>query len=192
MNSRRRVVITGMGVISPLGNSVAEYWDNIVQGRSGVGPLTLFDPSQYASRIAGECTNFDPAEWLDPKLVKRVDRFGQFALAASDQAVKQSGLDFAKSDPYRIAVIIGSGIGGINELQQQHRRLIAKGPARISAFTIPKLMVNAASGNISIHYGTRGLSTAVATACASATNAMGDALRCIQRGRGGHRHHRWQ
>ncbi len=181
MNSRRRVVITGMGVISPLGDSVAEFWDNIVQGRSGIGPLTLFDPSQYASRIAGECSNFDPSKWLESKLIKRIDRFGQFALAAADQAVRQSGLDFAKSDPYRIAVIIGSGIGGINELQQQHRRLIDKGPSRISAFTIPKLMVNAASGNISIHYGTRGLSTAVATACASATNAMGDALRCIQR-----------
>jgi len=178
---QRRVVITGMGVICPLGNSTGEFWDNLVHGRSGIGPLTLFDPSQYDSRIAGECTRFDPSDWLDPKLIKRVDRFGQFALAASIQAVKESGLDFSKTDPYRVGVIIGSGIGGINELQQQHRRLLDKGPARISAFTIPKLMVNAASGNISIQFGTRGPSTAVSTACASATNAMGDALRCIQR-----------
>ena len=179
----RRVVITGMGVVTPLGPSVAQYWDGLIAGRSGIGPLTLFDATQYSSRIAGECRDFNIEQWVsDGRIAKRMDRFAQFALASAVQAVKDSGLDLAAEDPYRIGVIVGSGIGGISELQTQHLRLLEKGPSKISAFTIPKLMVNAGSGNISIHFGTRGPSTAVVTACASATNAMGDAMRSIQRG----------
>ncbi len=180
---KRRVVITGMGVISPLGNSVAEYWDGVVAGRSGIGRLSLFDPTQYPSKIAGECRDFRIENWIeDGRVAKRMDRFAQFAVASAIQAVKDSRLDFAAEDPYRVGVIVGSGIGGILELQTQHQRLREKGPSKISAFTIPKLMLNAGSGNISIQFGTRGPSTGVATACASATNAMGDALRSIQRG----------
>ncbi len=181
--ARRRVVITGMGVVTPLGSSVARFWDGLITGRSGVGPLSLFDASQYPSRIAGECLDFNIGDYIeDGRVTKRMDRFAQFALASAIQAIADSGLDLAHEDPYRIGVIVGSGIGGILELQTQHIRLREKGPSKISAFTIPKLMLNAASGNISIHFGTRGPSTAVATACASATNAMGDAFRSIQRG----------
>lgn len=178
--SRRRVVITGMGVITPLGNSVEKYWDGLISGRSGIGLITHFDTNGYDTLFGGECREFDPTNWIDGKAAKRMDPFAQFALASAIQAVKQSGLDFSKEDPFRCGVIIGSGIGGLLELEQQHMRLVEKGPTKISAFTIPKLMVNAASGNISIQFGLKGPSSAVATACASATNAMGDALRAIQ------------
>jgi 3-oxoacyl-[acyl-carrier-protein] synthase II len=179
----RRVVITGMGVVTPLGQTVAQYWDGLIAGRSGIGPLTLFDATQYSSRIAGECRGFNIEQWVsDGRIAKRMDRFAQFALASAIQAVSDAGLNVSAEDPYRIGVIVGSGIGGISELQNQHLRLLDKGPSKISAFTIPKLMLNAGSGNISIHFGTRGPSIAVVTACASATNAMGDAMRSIQRG----------
>jgi 3-oxoacyl-[acyl-carrier-protein] synthase II len=178
---RRRVVITGMGVVSPLGSSVDAFWDGLISGRSGIAPIEAFDASSYDTHFAGQCRDFDPTRWIDAKQLKRLDRFAQFALASAMDAVRQSRLDFATEDSTRIGVIIGSGIGGLNELEQQHIRLREKGPSRVSAFTIPKLMVNAASGNISIHFGTNGPSSAVATACASATNAMGDALRLIQR-----------
>jgi len=180
--SRRRVVITGMGVVSPLGHSVDEFWDNLVACKSGITPITLFDPSMFETKFAGQCADFDPTRWIDNKAVKRLDRFAQFALASAIQAAADSGLDFSKEDPYRIGAIVGSGIGGIGELQAQSYRLKEKGPGKVSAFTIPKLMVNAASGNITIQFGLHGPSTAVATACASATNAMNDALRTIRRG----------
>jgi 3-oxoacyl-[acyl-carrier-protein] synthase II len=171
-----------MGVISPIGNTVDSFWDGLIAGRSGIGPLQSFDCSQYDTRIAGECRDFDSRKWIDSKQIKRLDRFAQFGLAAAIEAVKDSGVDFDQEDRFRCGVIIGSGIGGIQELETQHLRLQEKGPSKVSVFTIPKLMVNAGSGNISIQYGLCGPSTAVATACASATNAMGDALRTIQRG----------
>lgn len=179
---KRRVVITGMGAITPLGSTVDVYWEGLVSGRSGVGPLTQFDTTQYDTKIAGECRDFDPTRWIEAKACKRIDRFAQFALAAAIDAVRDSGIDLNAVDLFRVGVIIGSGIGGIFELQTQYLRLIQKGPSKISAFTIPKLMVNAGSGNIAIHFGTRGPSSAVATACASASNAMADALACIRRG----------
>jgi 3-oxoacyl-[acyl-carrier-protein] synthase II len=170
-----------MGLISPLGCAVDEFWDNLVACKSGITPLTLFDPSAFDSKFAGQCADFDPTQWMDPKVVKRLDRFAQFALASAIQAGADSGLDFSKENPFRVGAIVGSGIGGIGELQTQTFRLRDKGPSKVSAFTIPKLMVNAASGNITIHFGLHGASTAVATACASATNAMHDALRMIRR-----------
>jgi 3-oxoacyl-[acyl-carrier-protein] synthase II len=170
-----------MGAVTPLGCTVDRFWEGLIAGRSGIGMITQFDASHFDTHFAGECWDFDPTKWVDPKLVKRLDRFAQFALAGAIDAVADSGLDFSAEDPYRVGVIIGSGIGGIAELEQQHVRLLEKGPSKVSAFTIPKLMVNAGSGNISIRFGTRGPSSAVATACASATNAMGDALRLIQR-----------
>ncbi len=180
--ARRRVVITGMGVVTPLGCSVERYWDGLITGRSGIGPITHFDSTLFDTHFAGECRDFDPSNWIDGKAAKRMDPFAQFALASAMQAVKDAGIDLSRGDPYRHGVIIGSGIGGLLELEQQHVRLIEKGPSKVSAFTIPKLMVNAASGNISIQFGLKGPSSAVATACASATNAMGDALHAIQRG----------
>src|SRR5262245_21345136 len=180
--TRRRIVITGMGVVTPLGCSVDRYWDGLLTGRSGIGPITNFDSSEFDTHFGGECREFDSSQWIEGKSAKRMDPFAQFAVASAMQAVKESGLDFSKEDPYRCGVVIGSGIGGLLELEQQHVRLNDKGPTKVSAFTIPKLMVNAATGNISIQWGLRGPSSAVATACASATNAMGDALWAIRRG----------
>lgn len=180
--SKRRVVITGMGVVTPLGCSVQEYWGGLIAGRSGIGQIRRFDPTSFDTHFAGECSDFVSDRWIEPKAARRMDRFAQFAVAAAIDAAKDSGLDFSKTNPHRVGVITGSGIGGIQELEDQYRRLLEKGPSKVSAFTIPRLMVNAASGNISISFGSRGPSTAVATACASATNAMGDALRLIQRG----------
>ncbi len=180
--AQRRVVVTGMGAVTPFGVTVDQYWDALIEGRSGVCPVTLFDTSQYDVRIGGECSCFDPADHIERKNIKRLDRYAQFALAVCDEARKASGLELDREDPYRIAVIFGSGIGGLNELEQQHGRLTEKGPSKVSAFTIPKLMVNAASGNISIALGAKGTSMAVSSACASATNAMGEALKYIQLG----------
>ncbi len=178
----RRVVVTGMGAVTPFGVSVDLFWDSLLAGRSGIGPVTLFDASAFDARIGGEISDFNPADHLDRKTIKRLDRFAQFALVSCDEAVRASGLDMDAIDRRRAAVFFGSGIGGLNELEQQHSRLVQKGPGKVSAFTIPKLMVNAASANISIAYGAKGNSIAVASACASATHAMGDALQHIRHG----------
>ena len=181
----RRVVITGMGVVTPLGCDVNTFWQRVLAGCSGIGPITMFDVSSrerpFDVRIGGECREFNSEQYIDRKQVKRIDRFAQFAIAAATQAAKDSGIDFAKEVPDRVGVIIGSGIGGLMELEDQHRRMMEKGPDKISAFTIPTLMVNAASGNVSILFGAMGPSTAVATACASAANAMADAFKAIAR-----------
>lgn len=176
----RRVVITGMGAVTPFGSGVDPYWDALVEGRSGITRITLFATDGFEVQIGGECRDFDPAAQIDRKIIKRLDRFSQFALAACDEAFRASGLDLGKEDARRIEVIYGSGIGGLNELEQQHSRLTSKGPGKVSAFMIPKMMPNAASGNISIAYGAKGHSIAVTSACASATNAMGEAFRHIR------------
>ena len=176
----RRVVVTGMGLISPLGETVEVFWDRLLAGESGIRTASRFDCAGFDVRIGGECHEFDPHRYLDRREVKRLDRFAQFALAAAQEAVATSGLDFERMDPARTCVILGSGIGGLYELEQQHNRLRDRGPGKVSAFTIPKLMANAASANLSIRYGAQGMSVVVATACASATNAMGDALQLIR------------
>jgi len=178
----RRVVVTGMGAVTPFGVTVDPYWDGLIEGRSGITSISLFDASPFDVRIAGEVTSFDAEKHLDRKIIKRSDRFAQFALTACDEAVRMSGLEVQKEDAGRLAVIFGSGIGGLNELEEQFTRLVTKGPSKVSAFTIPKLMVNAASGNISIAYGAKGNSIAISSACASATNAMGEAMRHIRHG----------
>jgi len=180
--SQRRVVITGMGAVTPFGVSVDRLWDGLIEGRSGIRQVRNFDTAAFDVRIGGEVTDFEPETYLDRKLIKRLDRFVQFAMVATAEAVRQAQLDASKEDPHRMAVIFGSGIGGMNELEQQFARLHEKGPGKVSAFTIPKLMVNAASGNISIAYQAKGNSIAVSSACASATNAMGEALQHIRRG----------
>jgi 3-oxoacyl-[acyl-carrier-protein] synthase II len=182
MTDRRRVVITGMGLISPLGNQPDLFWERLLAGESGIRPLRKFDTTDYDVKFGGECWDFVPDQYLDRKEIKRLDRFAQMAMAAASQAFSASGLSSGAGDPSRFGVITGSGIGGLQELEEQQLRLHTKGPSRVSAFTIPKLMVNAASGNISILLGARGPNTAVATACASATNAMGDALHALRRG----------
>lgn len=186
--SKRRVVITGMGVVTSLGETVDGMWDNVCAGVSGIKTITRWDFSNYPVRFGGECTTFDitsyqsevskySEERLQPK---RLDRFGQFGIAASLSAVGDSGIDFNREDRYRCGVIIGSGIGGIETLEEQTKVLTERGVLRVSPFTVPRLMVNAASGNVSIIFAINGPNTAVATACATGSNAIGDAARYIQ------------
>ena len=176
----RRVVVTGMAVVTALGCDTSEFWDRLCAGKSGVGPLQRFDCSDFKVRFGGEIKDFDPSECIPERELKRLDRFSQFAMLGAHKAVLQSGLDFSKVDAFRCGVLIGSGIGGLNEIEEQHCNLFDRGPNRVSPFMIPKLMVNAASGNISVRWGLRGPNSAVATACASATNAIGDAFKLIQ------------
>jgi 3-oxoacyl-[acyl-carrier-protein] synthase II len=179
--SRRRVVVTGLGVITSLGESVDEVWDALCAGKSGIGPITRWDTSTYPVKIGGECTHFDVTKYgIDVREAKRLDRFGQFGLAASVNAVKDSGIDFEKEDRFRCGVIIGTGIGGIETIEEQHLILNERGVSRVSPFTVPRLMANAASGNVSILFKLNGPNTAVATACATGSNAIGDAARLIQ------------
>jgi len=177
---RRRVVITGLGAVTALGSRVGELWARVCDGQSGVHTITRFDTSRFRSRFGGEVVDFSTDEYLGPKEAKRVDRFCQFALVASIDTVRDSGIDFSKEDPFRCGVILGSGIGGLYEIEVQHTRLLNKGPEKVSAFTIPKLMANAASGQISIQFALRGPTATVVTACASASNAIGDAMKTIR------------
>jgi 3-oxoacyl-[acyl-carrier-protein] synthase II len=178
--SRRRVVITGLGTVNPLGQDVKTFWQGVCAGRSGVGPIKLIDTTPFKVKFGGEVKDFDPGNFLDRKTARHLDRFAQFALVAAIQAVKDSGINFAKEDPYRCGTMIGSGIGGLNEWEEQHARFLEGGPSKVSPFVIPKMIANAAPGNVSIHFGLCGPNTAVSTACASAAHALGDALRAIQ------------
>jgi 3-oxoacyl-[acyl-carrier-protein] synthase II len=180
---KRRVVVTGLGVVTSLGRAVETFWARILRGDSGVGPVTLFDVSAFRVQFAGE-VDWKPEEEniANVKELRRLDRFTQFAMAAAADAFSDSGLDVSKEDPYRCGVVIGSGIGGLAEFEAQHERLLLKGIDKVSPFTIPKLMVNSASGHVSSMLGLKGPNFAVATACASAANSIGDALRAIQYG----------
>ena len=177
---KRRVVITGMGVTTSLSCKVDDLWNRLLAGESGVHPLKLFDTEKHKVKFGGDIYDWLPTDYISTKELKRVDRFTQFAVVAGTDAITDSGLDFEKEDAFRCGVILGSGIGGLGEIEAQVERLLYKGPDRVSALTIPKLMLNAAGGNISIKYGLRGPNYTVATACASATNAIGDALKSIQ------------
>ena len=179
--SKRRVVITGVGVITSLGESIETFWDNVCASKSGIVPIKRWDPSAFPVRFGGECSQFDPTKHgIDGREARRLDRFAQFGIAAARQAVADAGLDFEKEDRTRCGVVIGSGIGGIETLQEQHRVLMERGVGRLSPFTVPRLMVNAASGNVSIMFGLMGPNTAVATACATGSHAIGDGGRLIQ------------
>jgi 3-oxoacyl-[acyl-carrier-protein] synthase II len=179
--SNRRVVITGLGVVTSLGETADELWENLCAGKSGVGLITRWDTTPYPVKFGGECAKFDVTRYgVEAKEARRLDRFGQFGIAASVTAVKDAGIDFSKEDSHRCGVIIGSGIGGIETLQEQHRVLMDRGVSRVSPFTVPRLMVNAASGNVSIIFHLNGPNTAVATACATGSNGIGDAMRLIQ------------
>ncbi len=180
---KRRAVVTGLGFVTPLGRSVPVVWERLVRGDSGVGPITLFDVSGYRVQFGGQVPWTPESEDIaNPKELKRLDRFTQFALASAKDAVADSGLDFSREEPYRCGVMIGSGIGGLWEFEVQEERLLQKGIDKVSPFTIPKLMVNSASGHVSSLYGIKGPNFAVATACASAGNSIGSALRAIQYG----------
>jgi 3-oxoacyl-[acyl-carrier-protein] synthase II len=178
---KRRVVITGIGVVSPLGNTTEELWAGLVAGRSGIGPITRFDAAELPCRIAGEVRDFEPLDWMDRRDIKKTDAFIQYALAASRMAVGDAGLEIGP-DAERIGVAIGSGIGGIGSFERQHQNFLKHGVRRISPFFIPAMIVNLASGQVSIALGAKGPNTAVATACATGTHAIGDSLRLVQRG----------
>jgi 3-oxoacyl-[acyl-carrier-protein] synthase II len=180
--STRRVVITGVGLLSPVGNTVDEFWSALVQGRSGVGAITKFDTTGYPTRIAGEVRNFDPLNFVDKKDARRLDPYLQYAVAASALAVQDAALDTGKVDATRFGVLIGSGIGGITTLLESHRNLLEKGPDRVSPFFIPMLIVNMASGLVSMRFGAKGPNSSVVTACATGNHAIGDSFKIIQRG----------
>jgi 3-oxoacyl-[acyl-carrier-protein] synthase II len=181
----RRAVITGMGTINSLASELKQFWHGLCAGKSGISNIEQFDASAFKVRFGGEVKNWNPEPWfvqvhMDGKSARRLDRFAQFALAAAIDAVKDSGVEFSKEDPFRCGTIIGSGIGGLNEFEEQHSRYLNDGPGKISPFVIPKMIANAAAGNISIQFGLAGPNTAISTACASAAHAIGDALRVIQ------------
>lgn len=178
--SRRRVVITGMGTVNPLASEVGAFWQALCAGRSGISLIEQLDTTAFKVKFGGEVKGFNPEAYLNSKQARHLDRFAQFALVAAIAAVRDSGLDFSREDRFRCGVIIGSGIGGLNEFEEQHSRYLKDGPGRISPFVIPKMIPNAAAGNISIHFGLCGPNTAISTACASAAHAIGDALRAIQ------------
>jgi 3-oxoacyl-[acyl-carrier-protein] synthase II len=169
-----------MGAVTSLGRRVEEVWRRIVAGQSGIRPLVGFDASTYRVRFGGEVLDWSVTGYVEPRDEKKLDRYTQFALVAGIDAVRDAGIDFSREDPFRMGVMVGSGIGGLGELEIQHSRLLSKGPDKVSAFTIPKLIANAASGQLSIQWGLKGPNVAIVTACASATNAIGDAFRAIQ------------
>jgi len=182
MNKNRRVVVTGLGAITPLGSTVDSTWQALLEGKSGVGKITAFDASEFDSQIAGEVKGFDPLQHMSSKESRRMERFVQFAVVASKEALVSAKFDMSKEDPYRVGVLVGSGIGSLHVMQDQCRIYEERGAARISPFMIPLLIVNEASGNVSIVVGAKGPNTCVATACATGSHAIGDAFRIIQYG----------
>jgi 3-oxoacyl-[acyl-carrier-protein] synthase II len=182
MSPRRRVVVTGLGTVNPIGLTVPEYWKNLLAGASGIGPITLFDPTDFKVKFAGEPKGFDPTGIVEPRELRRLDRFTQYAMVAAREALADSGLAAGRFDPFRAGVILGTGIGGIDEFEDGVGVLNADGPRRVSPFVIPKMIANAAAGNISIKWDLRGPNTTVSTACSSAAHALGDAMRQIAYG----------
>lgn len=177
----RRVVVTGLGAISPVGNTVAESWNNLRSGVHGIGPITCFDTTDYKSKLAAEVKNFDPRAYMDKSDLLRSDRFAQFGLAAAAQAVEESGV-IGTLPPERVAVYFGTGIGGIRTFEAEHSKLLSRGPKRVSPFFIPMLIANMAAGMIAIRYNCQGAALPAVTACASGSNAIGEALRAIRHG----------
>lgn len=179
---KRRVVVTGLGAITPIGNNVEDFWKGIKEGTCGIDEITLFDTSDFKAKLAGEVKNYNPECFLDKKSAKRLDRFSQFAVIASKEAMKDSGISEENTDMTRVGAIISSGIGGIKTIEEQNRNLLEKGPDRISPMYIPTAIVNMATGNVAIELGIKGESYAMVTACASATHSIGEAFRTIRHG----------
>lgn len=180
--TKKRAVITGIGAVTPLGNSLEAFWNNLVEGKSGVGPITHFDTKGYNSTIAAEVKDFNPKDFIDHKEARRMDRFTHFALAATAMAVENAGLDLNKINRDKSAVILGTGVGGLQTLEDQHIVLMEKGPGRVSPLFIPMMIANMGAGQIAIKFGLRGCNITTTSACASSTNAVGEAFKLIQRG----------
>jgi 3-oxoacyl-[acyl-carrier-protein] synthase II len=179
---KRRVVITGMGAITPIGNTVEAFWNGIKEEKVGIAPITKFDTTNFKVKNAAEVKDFDAKERLDKKAARRMEPFSQYAVAASKEAMEDSGLDMEKEDAFRVGVIIGSGIGGLGVMESEHEKLLEKGPKRISPLLIPNMISNMAAGNVAIALGCKGKCTNVVTACATASHSIGDAFRAIQYG----------
>ncbi len=179
---KRRVVVTGLGLVTPLGIGVEKTWHALLEGRSGVGKITHFDCSTYPVQIAAEVKDFDPSQYIEQKEIKKMDRFIHFAIAASDMAMKDSGLKITDDNADRVGVIIGSGMGGLPMIEHYHKTLLEKGHRRISPFFIPMIIINLAAGQVSIRYGAKGPNSSPCTACATGSHSIGDAFRIIQRG----------
>lgn len=178
----KRVVITGCGVITSLGQDIPTFWDNIVKGNSGISRIESFDVSEYPTKIAAEIKDFNPEQYMDRKDVRRADRFAQFGVAAAKRALEDSKLEITEENAHRIGVYVGSGIGGLQTWEEQHSILLEKGPKRVSPFFIPMMIANMASGLVSIMSGAKGPNSAAISACATGTHAIGDAFHIIKRG----------
>lgn len=182
MGKNRRVVVTGMGAITPIGNSVEEFWNGIKEGKTGFGSITYFDTADYRCKLAAEVKDFDPAQYMDKKSARRMEQFCQFAVAAAGQAIADAGLIMEQEDPYMVGCSVGSGIGSLQAMEREYDRLKEKGPGRVGPMLVPLMISNMAAGNVSIAYGLKGKSLNVVTACATGTHSIGEAYRTIQYG----------
>ena len=182
IEKKRRVVITGLGTVNPTGNTVAESWAAVKAGRCAVGPITAFDTTDFKVKLAAEVKGFDAQAYMDFKQAKRMELFSQYAVAAAGQAIKDAGLDMEKEDAYRVGTSIGSGIGSLDAMEREHKKLLERGPGRINPLLVPLMITNMAAGNVSIAYGLKGKNINVVTACATGTNSIGEAYRSIQCG----------
>lgn len=178
----RRVVVTGMGAITPIGLSVEEFWQGVKEGKTGFSPITKFDTANYKCRLAAEVKGFDPKRYMDVRAARRMEAFCQYAVAAAKEALEDAGLDPAKEDPYRIGTSVGSGIGSLQAMEREHSRLLEKGPGRVNPLLVPMMICNMAAGNVSIQFGLKGKSINVVTACTTGANSIGEAFRSIQYG----------
>ena len=182
MGNKTRVVVTGLGAITPIGNDVASFWQGLKDKKVGIAPITYFDTTDYKAKLAGEVKDFDPKKYMDPKAARRMEPFSQYAVAAAGEAIAQAGLDMEKEDPFRVGTSIGSGIGSLQAMEREHKKMLEKGPNRVNLLLVPMMISNMAVGNVAMHYGLKGKSINVVTACATGTNSIGEAFRSIQYG----------
>ena len=179
---KNRVVVTGMGAITPIGNDVETFWKGLKEKKVGIGPITCFDTADYKAKLAAQVKDFDPKQYMDPKAAKRMERFAQFAVAAAKEALEDAGIRMEKEDPYRVGVSVGSGIGSLQSIEREYKKLLDKGPGRVNPLLVPMMIGNMAAGNVSIQFGLKGKSINVVTACATGTHSIGEAFRSIQCG----------
>ena len=182
MGNKTRVVVTGLGAITPIGNDVASFWQGLKDKKVGIAPITYFDTTDYKAKLAGEVKDFEPKKYMDPKAARRMEPFSQYAVAAAGEAIAQAGLDMEKEDPFRVGTSIGSGIGSLQAMEREHKKMLEKGPTRVNPLLVPMMISNMAVGNVAMHYGLKGKSINVVTACATGTNSIGEAFRSIQYG----------
>ena len=178
----RRVVVTGLGAITPIGNNVEEFWNGLKEKKVGIGPITYFDTADYKAKLAGEVKDFDPKQHMDPKAAKRMEKFCQFAVCAAKEAIEDAGLNMEQEDPFRVSVSVGSGIGSLQSVEREYSKMLQKGPNRVNPLLVPLMISNMAAGNVSIQFGMKGKCINVVTACATGTHSIGEAFRTIQYG----------